>query len=123
TGVSLSDGKFHHLCVTWQSSNGNFNVYVNGTVAFSTTAMNGKVLPGGGSWVIGQDQDSVGGGFDANQAFGGEISEVHVWNRALSPAEIEVLASSCAQDLVGNYVAYTDFKIRGNVPTFQHCCK
>jgi hypothetical protein len=124
TGLVLSDGKFRHLCVTWQSSDGNFDVYVNGTVAFNTTAMTGKILPGGGPWVIGQDQDSVGGGFDAYQALVGEVSEVHVWNRVLSPAEIKVLASSCAQDLVGNYVAYTDFKIKGNVPTFQPpCCK
>ena len=97
---------------------------MNGIVAFSKDDMIGEHLPGGGYWVIGQDQDSVGGGFDAEDAFVGEVTEVHVWNRVLSPAEIEVLASSCAQDLVGNYVAYSDFEIIGNVPTFQPpCCK
>ena len=99
---------------------------MNGDVAFTTTAMTGKILPGGGVCVIaiGQDQDTVWGGFDADQAFVGEVSEVHVWNKVLSPAEIEVLASSCAQDLVGNYVAYSDFEIKGNVSTFQPpCCK
>jgi hypothetical protein len=124
TGVSLSDGKFHHLCVTWQSFNGRLNVYVNGAVAFNTTTMTGKSLPGGGPWVIGQDQDTVGGGFVAKDTFLGEVSEVHVWNRVLSSAEIKVLASSCAQDLKGNYVAYNDFDVRGNVSTFHPpCCK
>jgi hypothetical protein len=86
--------------------------------------MIGKSLPGGGPWVIGQDQDTVGGGFVAEDTFLGEVSEVHVWNRVLSPAEIEVLVSSCAQELVGNYVAYSDFEVRGNVSTFHPpCCK
>ena len=95
---------------------------MNGTVAFSKDDMTGEHLPGGGYWVIGQDQDSVGGGFDAYQAFVGEVSEVHVWNRVLSSAEIKVISSSCSQDLVGNYVAYSDFEIRGNVSTFQPLC-
>jgi hypothetical protein len=86
--------------------------------------MTGTSLPGGGVWVIGQDQDSVGGGFQPREAFAGDVSQVHVWNRVLSSAEIKVLSSSCAQDLKGNYVAYSDFEVRGDVSTFQPpCCK
>jgi hypothetical protein len=121
--ILLSDGKYHHLCVTWQSSNGSFVVYVNGTVAFDFT-VSGKNLPGGGYWVIGQDQDKVGGKFESRDAFVGVLTEVHVGNRVLSTAEIQDLASSCAHDLIGNYVAYSDFAINGNVSTFQPpCCK
>lgn len=41
--------------------------------------------------VIGQDQDSVGGGFDPQQRFIGSLDELSVWNRELTPAEVAAL--------------------------------
>ena len=84
--------------------------------------MNGAAVPGGGVWVIGQDQDNVGGKFQAHQAFVGELTKLHVWNRVLSHAEIKDLASSCASDMRGNYIAFGDFEIKGNVERFKLSC-
>ena len=36
-----------------------------------------------------QEQDSHGGGFDINQCFVGMLSDVHMWDHALTPCEIQ----------------------------------
>lgn len=36
-----------------------------------------------------QEQDSHGGGFDAQQTFIGMITDVHMWDFVLSPCEIQ----------------------------------
>ncbi|KAL3060279.1 hypothetical protein OYC64_014775 [Pagothenia borchgrevinki] len=52
--------------------------------------------------VLGQDQDSHGGGFDIKQSFVGMMSDVHMWDHVLSPCEIQ------------NYVHHLNFP-PGNV--------
>uniref|UniRef100_A0A3B4WJN3 Pentraxin family member n=1 Tax=Seriola lalandi dorsalis TaxID=1841481 RepID=A0A3B4WJN3_SERLL len=52
----------------------------------------GWEIPGGGSVVLGQEQDSVGGGFDASEGFAGQVAGFRVWNRVLSPPEVEGVA-------------------------------
>lgn len=39
--------------------------------------------------VLGQEQDSVGGGFDPAEGFAGQMAGFRLWNRVLSPSEIE----------------------------------
>ena len=63
-------------------------------------------LPGGGIWIIGQDQETLGGGFHVNDAFAGELTELHVWDKVLSPAEVNDLSSSCAVNMTGNNLRY-----------------
>ena len=46
---------------------------------------------GKGTVILGQDADSLGGGFDENQALSGTISEFHLWDRPLSEEEIRKL--------------------------------
>ena len=67
--------------------------------------------------VLGQEQDSLGGGFSAQESFVGNISAVHMWDRNLSLAEIEELVWGCGSDLHGNLVAWPDFLegIKGRV--------
>ena len=101
-------------------------VYVNGSLKYTSKVddIPGH-FPGSGVWVIGQEQDEVGGGFDAPQAFNGELTEVNVWDRVLSTAEITKLASSCSSNNTqGNYLVYSDFHMEGNVERFKPpCCK
>ncbi len=48
---------------------------------------------GPGGPLLGRDQDSVGGGFDATQSWAGDIDNVRIYNRALNQTEITALAS------------------------------
>merc|ERR1712176_258482 len=69
----------------------------------------------GGTLIVGQDQDTVGGGFDVNQAFGGDLYQLNVFSRKLRVEDIAAiyydgrcnrLASSLLHDVV---VSWEDF--------------
>jgi hypothetical protein len=84
---SLFDGNEHTVSVTYDWSSDTITVYVDGTSEYSTTAGVGYFSTGG-TIVLGQEQDSVGGGFDSNQIFDGTMSEVRVFNDVRSSSEI-----------------------------------
>eukprot|EP00058_Branchiostoma_floridae_P024131 XP_002609621.1 hypothetical protein BRAFLDRAFT_87842 [Branchiostoma floridae] len=86
---AIWDNEWHTVCTTWRSSDGAWQLYADGVLAASGSGFNvGGRVRRGGTWILGQDQDVVGGGFKAEQAFIGELSEVNLWDRVLSPEEI-----------------------------------
>ena len=89
TGVSANDGEWHHIAVTWRSSDGEVRLYKDGLLAYSNNVKVGATLPSGGTLVLGQDQDSLGGGFQGWQSFLGELDEVRIWNTVRSEPEIQ----------------------------------
>ncbi|XP_002731864.2 uncharacterized protein LOC100373759 [Saccoglossus kowalevskii] len=70
------------------STTGHYKLYVDGVVVADGTKAQGVTLQGGGSLYLGQEQDSVGGSFDTNQAFIGQITKFNMWGRVLSAQEI-----------------------------------
>ena len=44
-----------------------------------------------GILILGQEQDSLGGYFDVDQSFSGEISQVEFWNMKLDDLTIKVV--------------------------------
>ncbi|XP_064262640.1 neuronal pentraxin-1-like [Passer domesticus] len=77
-----------------------------------------------GVLVLGQEQDALGGRFDATQAFVGELAELHLWSRALAPPEVAALAR-CASPARGDLLAWAQagLELHGGVTTlpFQPC--
>ena len=94
--LKLNDGGWHHICLTWDSGSGNAKVYVEGSLAqkFPNTAK-GQTIPAGGTVVLGQDQDKVGGGFQKNQAYTGKLYGVYLWSRVLDASDIINTANDC----------------------------
>ncbi|NEQ73034.1 MAG: hypothetical protein F6K23_08060, partial [Okeania sp. SIO2C9] len=88
TGIAFNDGKWHCVAVSWNSSNGQLKVYQDGEEKDAGILSKGKKITSGGSLVLGQEQDQVAGGFDVNQAFEGQMAHVRMYNRPLSPEEI-----------------------------------
>jgi len=96
------DNKHHHLVYTWRSSDGEWFLYLDGVqIATGSGLQTGYSLVGGGIVVLGQDQDAAGGGFDATQAWKGELDEVRVYDRVLSPIEIKQHAGGIYIDETG----------------------
>ena len=90
TDVRANDGRWHHIAITFDRSNGQFKFYRDGFLAHETvTNQIGLLIPSGGTVVIGQEQDSLGGGFQSSQAFLGTIDELRVWGVVRSAFNIE----------------------------------
>lgn len=92
------DGLYHHYAATWRSSDGQAIIYVDGVQVTSGTIKTGYSIVGGGSLIIGQDQDSVGGSLDAAQAWIGELDEMRIYARILGAQEIAQHAAEMYQD-------------------------
>ena len=80
----------------------------------------GHVISGGGSLVLGQEQDSLSGNFNDAQSFVGETTGVNIWSRVLDDQEIAALTKSCLTG-EGDVFKWSDFKnqTRGGVQIDQ----
>lgn len=56
-------------------------------------------------------KDTLGGGFDATQAFVGELAHFNIWDRKLTPGEVYNLATCSSKALSGNVIAWTESQI------------
>ncbi|XP_063001966.1 serum amyloid P-component-like [Elgaria multicarinata webbii] len=83
-----SKPSWEHICMSWESGTGLVEFWLDGQPLPRNGMMKGHVISAEASIVLGQDQDSFGGGFDINQSFVGEITDVYVWDRVLSGDEI-----------------------------------
>lgn len=97
--VFRADGQWHHFCVTWQQENGTWAIYADGKRRASASGLCtvGLAAPqaiyGQGTFIIGQDQDSLGGTFKAKESFSGNITDLHIWQKVLSMEQIENVRS------------------------------
>ena len=82
----------------WNGVNGDQIHYING--AQVKTSNSRKSWRAGGFFLLGQDQDSVGGGFDAGQRFIGDICNFQMWDRVLNDDERQRLWAG--QQVIGN---------------------
>ncbi|NXN97365.1 NPTX1 protein, partial [Rhinopomastus cyanomelas] len=108
----INDGKWHHICVTWTTRDGVWEAYQDGTQTGNgeNLAPYHPIKPQG-VLVLGQEQDTLGGGFDATQAFVGELAHFNVWDRKLSPGEVYSLATCSSKALAGNVIAWAEANI------------
>lgn len=107
---SANDGRWHHICATWKNSDGAGQFYKDGKLRWHGTGINtGYIIKAGGSVVLGQEQDLIGGGFDSNQSFQGSMTNVNVWSRILSTTSIKSMARSCLKGK-GNVYSWSDFR-------------
>ena len=76
-----------------------------------------------GALVLGQDQDSKGGKFDAHQSFIGEMTGVNIWDHVIKDQEIARMSKSCLTE-VGNVFQWREFKahIKGSVKIIKPSC-
>uniref|UniRef100_A0A674JKN6 Adhesion G protein-coupled receptor D2 n=1 Tax=Terrapene triunguis TaxID=2587831 RepID=A0A674JKN6_9SAUR len=110
-----SDGQWHHFCVTWQQQNGTWAIYADGKKKASAAGLCAAGPPASqaiydhGTFIIGQDQDSLGGTFKEKESFSGNITDLNVWRRVLSEEQIERVRSCCLIDheLIFGWGSYT----------------
>ncbi|XP_049438836.1 mucosal pentraxin-like [Epinephelus fuscoguttatus] len=80
---------WHSVCATWDSASGLGQLWLDGKPSSRKFISSGSDISGPIIIVLGQEQDSHGGGFDINQSFVGMLSDVHMWDYTLSPCMIK----------------------------------
>ncbi|XP_063687907.1 C-reactive protein 3.3-like [Bolinopsis microptera] len=80
-------GTWRHVCYTWSLTTRAASVYYDGLLLRSSTTPSGKKLGLDGYIVLGNEFDTYGGGFD--DAFGGELFKVNMFDKELSAAEVK----------------------------------
>ncbi|KAI7797264.1 neuronal pentraxin-2b isoform X1 [Triplophysa rosa] len=109
--LSLGDGRWHHVCITWTVRDGVWEAYQDGqNLGSGENLAPWHPIKPGGVIILGQEQDIVGGRFDANQAFVGELSHFNIWDRVLRSTDIVSMAN-CSSYMPGNVVAWTESNI------------
>lgn len=81
------------------------------------------MIRSGGALVLGQEQDSQGGSFEAIQSFIGEMTGVNIWDHVIKDKEIMRMSQSCLTG-VGNVFQWSDFKahLKGSVKIIKPSC-
>jgi hypothetical protein len=88
SSVNIKDNTWKHFVASSNRTTGEVILYINGTRVFSSTILAGTNFTSGGALMLGQEQDSQGGGLDANQSFKGFISSFSLFNRVLTAKEV-----------------------------------
>ncbi|CAI5792076.1 Uncharacterized protein PODLI_1B016699 [Podarcis lilfordi] len=115
----ISDGKWHHICVTWTTRDGMWEAFQDGEkLGTGDNLAPWHPIKPGGVLILGQEQDTVGGRFDATQAFVGEMSQFNIWDRVLKPEDIMNIAN-CSTNMPGNIIPWVD----NNVDVFGGAAK
>ncbi|XP_071636943.1 sushi, von Willebrand factor type A, EGF and pentraxin domain-containing protein 1 [Temnothorax longispinosus] len=117
TDVKINDGNWHFLCVTWESERGSWRVSVDGILKDSGVGLaQGTVVRANGSFVIGQEQDRMGGGFSESEAFLGMLGLLDMWDVFLDDSDVTKLWNTC-EKYHGNLMAWAQMQqyIQGDV--------
>uniref|UniRef100_A0A672JD59 Pentraxin family member n=1 Tax=Salarias fasciatus TaxID=181472 RepID=A0A672JD59_SALFA len=86
-GLNYTPNRWHSICSTWDGDSGLVRLWFDSESTVSKfaggTGISEPVI------ILGQDQDSLGGRFQARQSFVGMLSNVHMWDYTLSACEIQ----------------------------------
>ncbi|XP_007454169.1 PREDICTED: neuronal pentraxin receptor [Lipotes vexillifer] len=106
--LSLKDNGWHHICLSWTTRDGLWSAYQDGELQGSgeNLAAWHPIKPHG-ILILGQEQDTLGGRFDATQAFVGDIAQFNLWDHTLTPAQVLGIAN-CTGPLLGNVIPWED---------------
>ncbi|XP_052592479.1 mucosal pentraxin-like [Peromyscus californicus insignis] len=102
-----------HVCVTWESASGIAELWLDGKPLGRKGLRKGYTVGTEAKIIIGQEQDSFGGRFDAKQSFVGEMWEVSLWDHVVPLRE---MAGGCYSGNLINWQALV-FEEKGYVVT------
>ena len=130
--AGVKTNEWYHYCLTWDSSTRNIIIYYNGVAKAAGTrqSVSGRKLTTGGTVILGQDQDKVGGSFSSSQLFGGELQKLNMFTKKLSSSEVSRMykagrCSDAVEKTFSRNLKWEDIMKttrHGNVKTLDTCC-
>lgn len=85
----ISDDAWHHVLMIANDATNGVSLYIDGVFQGAERLTLDAVQIDPGGLVVAQDQDSVGGDFDEDQAFIGALDEIRIEPRVISWTEIQ----------------------------------
>ncbi|WP_421865272.1 DUF6701 domain-containing protein [Motiliproteus sp.] len=83
---NIADDQWHHL--VWTRSGSQNCIYRDASLQGCTTGSTSALDIDSGGLILGQEQDSVGGGFDLGQDWRGLVDELLIFNEAVSASQV-----------------------------------
>uniref|UniRef100_UPI00358FE5B2 neuronal pentraxin-2-like n=1 Tax=Myxine glutinosa TaxID=7769 RepID=UPI00358FE5B2 len=125
--LHLQPHQWHHVCVTWTTRDGKWKAYQDGQSRNNGQGLAPwRPIKGHGVFVLGQEQDTTGGNFDATQAFLGDLAQLYVWDRVLLGSEVATLAA-CGDVPPGEVLSWDTSAVETHggalQQPFSHCSK
>ncbi len=100
---SFVDGEWHHIVMVRDGTSDEAILYLDGvSYGVRSTEINALTVESNGL-VLGEEQDEVGGGFDANSAFLGDLDGVLFYHDVLDASEVEKIYEGSLPDNVTYY--------------------
>ena len=98
TSTNLYDDTWQHVCLTWENTQGVTKLYKDGqfTGQVTNNATKSYTLKANGALVLGQEQDSIGGGFNHKQTLHGQLASINMWDKVLSESDIAAQYTNCS---------------------------
>ena len=99
----IADGTWHHFAVVRNASLGYTDFFINGEgypKRCGHLVYNALTVEAGGL-ILGQDQDTFGGGFDAKQVLRGALDDLRIYDGTLSAIEVQALMREGDPDAPG----------------------
>ena len=109
TGVSINDGNWHHIAVTWKGISGETKLFKDGVEAYSGTLAAGTNLEVAGSLSLGRHPLGNAHGFILSDTFDGALDDVRVWNRIRTQSEIQATMDRVLAGNEAGLIAYWPF--------------
>uniref|UniRef100_A0A8C3SB29 Pentraxin family member n=2 Tax=Chelydra serpentina TaxID=8475 RepID=A0A8C3SB29_CHESE len=85
---------WEHVCAGWESATGIAEFWMNGKPLPRKGLRKGYSISAEAVIILGQEQDSFGGGFDVYNSFTGEMTDVYMWGYGLSPGKMRAAYQS-----------------------------
>ncbi len=105
---TINNNNWNFVTLTRNVQTAVFNIYVNGDLLFSQPSCPiAPISASSSGFILGQEQDAVGGSFELSQAYIGYLDEFAIWNRALSNSEI--------LEMYNQKNKYVKYKITGKI--------
>lgn len=107
---------WNSVCWTWDSRTGLTQLWLNGLRTSQKLVGQNYLVNGDLSIIVGQEQDAYGGGFDRNDSFEGDITDLHMWDRVVSACDLRSYMNQGSFS-PGNLLNWNNlnFDVSGNV--------
>ena len=87
--AQLRDGDSHALSVSWDGTTGDLKLYIDGALQETLTGFrSGYTVAGGGTLIVGNDQDTPGANFQTSQSVHGTLFDIRLFDQVRSDTEI-----------------------------------